>query len=266
MATVPDPPTSVAGVRRSVQFVLDADAALQDLCHSARTGNLGNIATLCLTSDVLMPSPMVAEVEVGIAKVARDDGEAERMRSLWSLSYLRWIKVLDEEGPSDGEAWTRLSVRDPKDLPVLGAAMGRSLAVILTNDTDLIDEGFAPASWLATTRVAEPVALADATLVGAATSLRFAGAVTSEVVAAARRGSLAAQLTLLGSVVLLIYVASEPARRRQAASIGSGFARYLGNVAMQKEVGLQQLRPWMGAAHASGASVSPEANSLQRTP
>lgn len=243
----------------SLVAVADADAVLQDLRHALRTGSPGNVGLLACSVGVVMSQTTITEVDNRIEKVAAHPPfvDALAMRRLWE-GYKNGVEV-HQMAPADvdSEQARRLHDRDPKDLPVLAAATSRGNAVILTNDSDLIDLGLAPESWLTTTRALLPIVQGDAT-VQAGTTIAYCTVIAlGSLGRRAVDGSAAARVASLLLVVATAYALGDGARRARTAA---GFRRAVvafRDVVTKRQECLGQLRPYVVAT-----IVGPDAGTL----
>ena len=179
--------------------VLDTKAVINSACYRVRTGRPGRLEQAILLSPLglvplVAPRHVIEEVDRHLAARAVDEaldpGEVARV---WNERLRPHIRVVDLAIRDHLDPRLRgVLADDPDDLPTAALALLVAPAVVLSDDHDLIDNGFAGQAWW--TKAAGDVlivATADGQFVSVLAGMSWttvgAGYGTAAVVRAARR-------------------------------------------------------------------------------
>lgn len=228
---------------RAVDLVCDACALLEELRFAARTGQRGSIGVFAAFATVITTAEVVNEVQRGIAKVARDDDLAERMRQAWRSRYEPHIVVEASTYDRDDERLAALLIRDPNDVEIAALALSRPRAVLLTSDRDLLDLGFATGPWLELARRAQRVAEVDAGTAAVVFAAEHLARAACAVITAARAGSWPAQLVVAATALVTSWLLTDARRHASALDVVRSGGRTAAEALAGRERALRELRP-----------------------
>jgi predicted nucleic acid-binding protein len=193
-------------------MVVDTKAAINSACYRVRTGHPGLLERAIQLRHLglvplLAPRHVLEEVNEHLAARAREEGlDPDAVTQIWTQQLRPHIRVVDLAIRDHLDPRLRgVLADDPDDLPTAALALLVAPTVILSDDHDLVDHGFAgQTAWTQAAGDVLIVATADGQLVSG-----FAGVIWTTVgagygVAAAVRGGRRAPLLAVTVAVAVL--------------------------------------------------------------